>query len=323
MTCCFFFDSFLRGSGLKWLLKKVKISFKLCSNHEACKSPVNQIRVSKHFYFLCLKTHILYVLLYSCYSGPLICYFYGYFPCFGCTALVAEIKELKEEKQNEDGVLLAIAAGNRRFVNPNLEFEYSDVSIHDDLYKLVQYSCEEICTTNEQLNKVMRLWTTFLEPMVGVPSRVDRAEVAEDVAKARHGAVKSSASSTGERDGSPGADAAFMNSKQPNLACNGDESTILEPANSCRASLVNEDGLPKEDHDSSHVSKDDPFPNALQLEKGLKHVAVTEKISGFNVQVGSGEQLTDSNVSLATGAENNLGRAHMEVMSGLSLGSRY
>lgn len=227
-------------------------------------------------------------------------------------SLVAEIKELKEEKQNEDDMLLAIAAGNRRFVNPNLEFEYSDVNIHDDLYKLVQYSCEEVCTTNEQLNKVMRLWTTFLEPMLGVPSRVDREEGAEDVAKARHGAVKSSASSTGERDGSPGAEAAVMNSKQPNLASNGDENAIPESANSCRASLVNGDSLPKDDHDSSHISKDDP----PRLEKELKNVAATEKISGFNIQVGSGEQLIDSNASLATGAENNLGRAHMEVMSG-------
>lgn len=236
---------------------------------------------------------------------------------------MAEIKELKEEKQNEDGVLLAIAAGNRSFVNPNLVFEYSDLNIHDDLYKLVQYSSEEICTTNEQLNNVMKLWTTFLEPMVGVPSRVDRAECAEGVAKTRHGAVKSSASSSGERDASPGADAALMNSKQPNLACNGDENTILEPSNSCRSSLANEDGLPKEDHDSSHVSKDDPLPDAPQLEKELKSVAVTEKVSGFNIQFGSGEQLTTSNVSLATGAENNIGRAHMEVMSGLSIQSRY
>lgn len=238
---------------------------------------------------------------------------------------MAEIKELKEEKQNEDDALLAIAAGNRRFVNPNLKFEYADVSIHDDLYKLVQYSCEEVCTSNEQLNKVMRFWTTFLEPLLGVASRVDNTEGAEYVAKARHGAIKSSASSTGERDGdgSPGADAAVLNSKQPNLASNGDENTIPEPANSCRARMMNGDRIPEEDHDLNHVSKDDPFPDVLQLEKELKNVAVTEKISGSNIQVGFGEQLTDSDVSLATGAENNLSRAHIEAISGLSFGTRY
>ncbi|KAE8713530.1 DEAD/DEAH box helicase, putative isoform 1 [Hibiscus syriacus] len=42
------------------------------------------------------------------------------------TALLAEINGLTEKKQEEDDVHLAIAAGNRRSIIPNMEFEYPD-----------------------------------------------------------------------------------------------------------------------------------------------------------------------------------------------------
>ncbi|CAA0823407.1 Paired amphipathic helix protein Sin3-like 2 [Striga hermonthica] len=86
-------------------------------------------------------------------------------------ALVAEIKEIKDKRQKEDEVLLSIAAGNRHTVFSDLEFEYPDAEIHEGIYKIIEYSCEEICSTKEQLNKVLRLWTGFLEPMLGVHSR--------------------------------------------------------------------------------------------------------------------------------------------------------
>ena len=92
-------------------------------------------------------------------------------PLFLIAALVAEIKELKEKNQKEDDVLVASVAGHRQPLAPHLEYEYLDVDIHEDLYKLIEYSCEEMCSTKEQLNKVMRFWTTFLEPMLGVPPR--------------------------------------------------------------------------------------------------------------------------------------------------------
>ncbi|KAK8486118.1 hypothetical protein V6N12_010322 [Hibiscus sabdariffa] len=55
-------------------------------------------------------------------------------------ALLAEIKEISEKKRGEDDVCLAIAAGNRRSIIPNMEFEYPDHEIHEDLYQLIKYS---------------------------------------------------------------------------------------------------------------------------------------------------------------------------------------
>ncbi|KAJ0043449.1 hypothetical protein Pint_19374 [Pistacia integerrima] len=82
-------------------------------------------------------------------------------------ALVAEIKELKENKLAEDNVLFAIAAGHQQPVIPHQEYGYSDLSIHEDLYKLVQYSysCEEMCSAKERVNKAMKLWTTFFNKL--------------------------------------------------------------------------------------------------------------------------------------------------------------
>ncbi|KAI8032315.1 Paired amphipathic helix protein Sin3-like 2 [Camellia lanceoleosa] len=110
-------------------------------------------------------------------------------------SLVAEIKEIKEKMHRVDDVVLSMAAGSRHPICPNLEFEYSDTVIHEDLCKLIKYSCEELCTSKEQLNKVMRLWTTFLDPMLGVPSRPHDLESTEDVGKARHHTGKSTKTS--------------------------------------------------------------------------------------------------------------------------------
>lgn len=84
-------------------------------------------------------------------------------------ALVAEIKEVKEKKQKDENMLLNIAAGIRHPIAPNLEFEYPDIEVHEDLYKLIKYSSEEVCSSKEQFNKVMRLWRSFLEPMLDIP----------------------------------------------------------------------------------------------------------------------------------------------------------
>ncbi|CAA7014399.1 unnamed protein product [Microthlaspi erraticum] len=97
-------------------------------------------------------------------------------------ALLAEIKEISEKKRAEDDALLALAAGNRRNMSANMSFEYQDPELHEDLYQLIKYSCGEMCST-EQLDKVMKVWTEFLEPMFGVPSRPQGAEDREDAVK--------------------------------------------------------------------------------------------------------------------------------------------
>lgn len=160
---------------------------------------------------------------------------------------MAEIKEVKEKKQKEDDVLLSIAAGSRHSIIPNLEFEYADAEIHEDLYKLIKYSCEEVCSSKEQLNKVMRLWITFLEPMLGVPSRPRGSEGMEDDVLSKRRTTKGTGPSIVESDGSPSADAAAtMNSKQTKPVCNGDADTSPARVNSCRASFTTADVPPKD-----------------------------------------------------------------------------
>ncbi|XP_010255489.1 PREDICTED: paired amphipathic helix protein Sin3-like 4 isoform X2 [Nelumbo nucifera] len=234
-------------------------------------------------------------------------------------ALLAEIKEINEKKRKEDDVLLAIAAGNRRPIIPNLEFEYSDSDIPEDLYQLIKYSCGEVCTTTEQLDKVMKIWTTFLEPILGVPPRPQGAEDTEDVVKAKNNTVKSSVASR-ESDGSPGADAAVTNSKQLNPTSNGDDSTAPEKASSCRDRLANGDTSAKEDslHDADRVARRNDTCNTPQNGKVQNNALMTDEMSGVNIQATSNERLTNSNTSLAARAEQNLGRSNMEITSGLS-----
>ncbi|GMI90141.1 SIN3-like 5 [Hibiscus trionum] len=113
-------------------------------------------------------------------------------------ALLAEIKEISEKKREEDDVYLATAAGNRRSIIPNMEFEYPDHELHEDLYQLIKYSCGEWCPT-ELMDEIMKIWTTFLEPMLGLPSRSQGAEDTEDIVKAKNNNVENG-NSTVERE---------------------------------------------------------------------------------------------------------------------------
>ncbi|CAK9139177.1 unnamed protein product [Ilex paraguariensis] len=217
-------------------------------------------------------------------------------------SLVAEIKEIKEKEQKEDDVLLAIAAGSRHAITPNFQFEYPDIGIHEDLYKLVKYSCEEVCTTKEQFNKVMRLWTSFLEPMLGVPSWSHSSEGSGDDLLSRHRDVKNTVTSIGESDGRPGADAATMNSEQSKAICNGHESTSPQEGNSFRTSSATGDTLTKEDE--------------FLLEKDQKYTHGMDKVSDLNATMDSSDRLINSDVILANGADTIHGRVNMEMTSG-------
>ncbi|XP_071731094.1 paired amphipathic helix protein Sin3-like 2 isoform X2 [Rutidosis leptorrhynchoides] len=148
-------------------------------------------------------------------------------------SLVAEIKEIKGKSQKDEDVLHSIAAGSRHFISPNLEFEYTDIDIHEDAFKLIKYSCEEICTGKEQLIKILNLWTTFLEPMLGVPTK--------NVA--------------GETDRSLGHDNSTVNPNRSNPDCNGDDSRSPDRARSQKNGLVNGGTLTKE-NDGLHLQKD-------------------------------------------------------------------
>ncbi|KAL3526003.1 hypothetical protein ACH5RR_014375 [Cinchona calisaya] len=197
-------------------------------------------------------------------------------------SLVAEIKEVKEKRQKEDDVLLSIAAGSRHPIAPNLEFEYADTEIHEDLYKLIKYSCEEVCSTKEQANKVMRLWTIFLEAMLGVSSRPRGLEATEDDVLSTRCVTKATGTSVVESDRSPSADATIMNSKQLKSTCNGDADTSPPRVNSGRTSFTNADNFAKEE--------------------GLTTVC--------------GERMTSSDAAVAAGADTAHGRINLEITSG-------
>nr|XP_043634301.1 paired amphipathic helix protein Sin3-like 2 isoform X2 [Erigeron canadensis] len=173
--------------------------------------------------------------------------------------LVAEIKEIKEKSQKDDDVLLSIAAGNRHYIMPNLEFNFTDKDIHEDVYKLIKYSCEEICTTKEQLDIVLRLWTTFLEPMLSVPTRPCNSDGLEDVETSTRGTTKNE----GESDASPGADSVTFSIKQAKPACNGDYNASPKRIDSNKNILVNGATSVKED--------------GSRLEKDVKNVSVGDK----------------------------------------------
>ncbi|XP_042497948.1 paired amphipathic helix protein Sin3-like 4 isoform X3 [Macadamia integrifolia] len=235
-------------------------------------------------------------------------------------SLLAEVREINEKKRKEDDVLLAIAAGNRQPIIPNLEFEYSDPEIHEDLYQLIKYSCGEVCTTTEQLDKVMRIWTTFLEPMLGVPSRPQGAEDTEDVVKTKNHAVKSRGTSIAESDGSPGADAPATNSKQSKPFSNRDDSMPLEQGSNGRAKLENGDAMVKEDglHDGDRIPHRSDNLSSTHQGKVQNNVSVGDETSGVNTNTTSNDRLADSNVSLANRTEQSHGRTNTEITPGLS-----
>ncbi|GJS36196.1 hypothetical protein Tco_0534578, partial [Tanacetum coccineum] len=105
--------------------------------------------------------------------------------------LVAEIKETKEKSRKDDDVLYSVAAG-------------------------------KVCSTKEQVNQVLKLWTTFLELMLYVPSRPENFDNVEYVEISTCGAT----TNEGDSDGSLGANSVtFNNVKQGKLACNGRDPT--------------------------------------------------------------------------------------------------
>ncbi|PSR88338.1 Paired amphipathic helix protein Sin3-like [Actinidia chinensis var. chinensis] len=220
-------------------------------------------------------------------------------------ALLAEIKEISEQRRREDDVLLTIAAGNRRPIILHMEFEYPDSDIHEDLYQLIKYSCGEVCTS-EQLDKVMKIWTTFLEPMLGVPCRPQGAEDTEDVIKAKNHISQSGAASIGESDGSPVDGMTFITNKESNPSRNGDESTPPpELSSSGRDWLINGDNGVKEDgpHDVDHsVRRSDALCNTPQI-GNVQSTTVADETSGVGRPCTSNEQLVNSNTSLATRAD--------------------
>ncbi|XP_055805599.1 paired amphipathic helix protein Sin3-like 2 isoform X2 [Solanum dulcamara] len=240
-------------------------------------------------------------------------------------SFVAEIKEIKDQKLKEDGMILAIAAGSRHPISPHLDFEFSDPEVHEDLYKLIKYSCEEVCSTEEQLNKVLRLWTTFLEAMFGVTYRLHGSEATDDDVLSKHRGLKSNGTSIGESDGSPSMDANTTKSKQSKVICDGDAKCSPQRVNSSRTSFTNTDAHPKEDGlavDGEHLISSDA---AASL--GADNVcARMESTSGRDTRPHNGTaedgQGVKSNIDNLPTSEGGISRSLPLVNDGFAEGSR-
>ncbi|KAF9604331.1 hypothetical protein IFM89_005912 [Coptis chinensis] len=226
-------------------------------------------------------------------------------------ALLAEIKEINEKKRKEDDVLLAIAAGNRRPIIPNLEYVYCDPNIHEDLYQLIKFSCGEVCSTSEQLDKVTKIWTNCLEPILGVPQRPQGAEDGEDVVKANNQVIKNP---VGRNDGL-GAEAAITN--RPNTSSNGDGNILSEQEGSFRDRLVIGKTAKENGHDagrSAHKSRS--LCSTPQRGDAQNNVSMAGDRSRASKEATSIERLTDSNASPSFREEQIYG--DVDISSGLS-----
>ncbi|XP_047312064.1 paired amphipathic helix protein Sin3-like 2 [Impatiens glandulifera] len=223
---------------------------------------------------------------------------------------VAEIKEIKEKTQRVDDVVLSISAGSRHLIIPNLEYEYADADIHEDLYKLVKYSCEEVCSTKEQLSKVMNLWTSFLEPMLGVSSRSHGMVEggAEDGGTARHLSVRTGksvagdnneTSVAGDNNETSVAEASLLNSKQSKPISNESDCNLPLPAPSCKTNTEN----------GVVLSNQEGY-----VEKGKNNIS--GKLEELVVTASSIEHLTNSNTALAFGADNKCDITSTDMVSG-------
>ncbi|KAL2559634.1 Paired amphipathic helix protein Sin3-like 4 [Forsythia ovata] len=168
-------------------------------------------------------------------------------------ALLAEIKEISEKNRSEDEMLL-FSLGHPEPIRPNMEFEYPDPAIHEDVYRLIKYSCREVCTT-EQVEKVMRIWTTFLEQVLGVPSRSQGAENAEYVVNFNNHVAKS-ISSIGEGHKSPVDVAASTICKTLNISRIGDQNIPNENSRSTIMQVADDGNEVKDDnaHNADYVT---------------------------------------------------------------------
>ncbi|CAA0380964.1 unnamed protein product [Arabidopsis thaliana] len=232
-------------------------------------------------------------------------------------SLLAEIKELKENSQNDDDVLLSISAGYRQPINPNLEYEYLNRAIHEDMFKVVQFSCEELCSTKEQLSKVLRLWENFLEAVLGVPPRAKGTDLVEDVViNPKTLDVNHSTSPNGEAAVSSGGDTARLASRKLKSAANGDENSSSGTFKH-GIGLLNKDSTGKENlEDVEIANRDGVACSAVKPQKEQETGNEAEKRFGKPIPMDISERAAISSISIPSGAENNHCVVGKEVLPG-------
>ncbi|KAJ3694344.1 hypothetical protein LUZ60_009824 [Juncus effusus] len=132
--------------------------------------------------------------------------------------LQAEIKEKHDKNLNDDTLLIAIGASPRNSgLRPDLEFQFPDSEIREDIYQILNFSCKEVFQSADQVRRAMRVYTNFMEPFLGA---VDRVREVGEGGKARIVSVGGSGATTAVDEssgtGSPGgADVAGVGGSPP------------------------------------------------------------------------------------------------------------
>lgn len=129
----------------------------------------------------------------------LMCPYLYAIPIFFSLVLLAECKPFNE--RIDDHMLLKSVAGNGH-TSPGMVFEYADPEIHNVLYKIMDLYSGANCTSNVESDKIMRIWTGFLDSMFGVISRDKDIESTEEK---MYGSSIRDSSSGGQSHGSVGA----------------------------------------------------------------------------------------------------------------------
>ncbi|RRT77601.1 hypothetical protein B296_00012975 [Ensete ventricosum] len=228
------------------------------------------------------------------------------------SALLAEIKEINDKMKKEDDIVLSIAAKNRQPIVPNMEFEYVDLDIHEDLYRIIRYSCGEVCTSLDQLDKVIKLWTTFLEPLVGFQPQNRGAEGMRYVKPNCHSG-KSSIAGLVKSNETPDADGTGASKES-----NGGENILSEQAASCRTKLTNGDTTVAGNcfHDVGRATHRVGSLRNNPLQRRVQGSAPkADESSGIIVQNVSAEHFAD-NTSVVGRTEESHSRTNLETVSG-------
>ncbi|KAL1556710.1 paired amphipathic helix protein Sin3-like 3 isoform X1 [Salvia divinorum] len=219
-------------------------------------------------------------------------------------AFLAEIREMSEKDQNEDEKILWISAGYRQPIKPHMKFEYPDPDIQEDLYQLMKYACGEVCTP-EQHDKVMKIWTTFIEPVFSIPSRPSVEDMKETV---NNDSAKSLAN-FGEGNGIPVGEAASYMSKT------GGDNIPIEQSRCSRILMRHGDngvkncGSPKADNTACEI---DITRNVTQNGVMRTDSSVKPAMSGTSKQAGFFELVTpnstgEKNMNIENGSSSAIG----------------
>ncbi|XP_042020797.1 paired amphipathic helix protein Sin3-like 3 isoform X2 [Salvia splendens] len=225
-------------------------------------------------------------------------------------AFLAEIREMSDKDQNEDEKILFISAGYRQPIKPHMKFEYPDPDIQEDLYQLMKYACGEVCTP-EQHDKVMKIWTTFIEPVFSIPPRPSAGDVKETVKNDSTTRL----ANLGEGNDIPFVEAASENHRSSDMSKAGGENIQTEQS-CCSKILKGHDdnvgkngGSPSANNTACEI---DILRNGTQNGLMRTDAGIIPAMSGTSKQAGFFEQVTpnatgEKNINVENGSSSAIG----------------